>query len=224
MPKSHYEVIGVAPTASADQVRKAYLKKARRLHPDQFVDRPTPERDRAERGMKTLNAAWAVLSDAEARRAYDLELGRSVNRGTGPITSGRAEGWKPFDPQQPPMPRPKPGPKVADERDMEIRGPAKLLRPVPLLILFGTLVLLIVVSTLITGGDGGGVVDRPEPVAEPTGVPLACLDLVTLETVPCGNHDAVVWSIIEADESCPDDLESVFRQGVGGLYCITRVS
>lgn len=225
MPKTHYETVGTSPTATADQIRKAYLKRARQLHPDQFGDRPAAERARAERRMQDLNAAWAVLSDATKRRSYDLELGRSVNRGTGPLTSGRSEAWKPFDGSGGTRvpPRPKPGPAVADERDMEIRGTARLLRPGPLISMVAVVIALIVGATLLTGGGERDSV-RPTPIAEPTGVPLACLDLAPFaETVPCGGHDAVVWSIVDAGEACPPDLEEFYRQGVGGLYCITRV-
>jgi hypothetical protein len=220
--KTHYETVGAAPAASPDQVRRAYLKRARQLHPDQFVDRPAAERARAERRMQDLNAAWSVLSDAGARRAYDLELGRMVTRGTGRIVGGRADEWQPFDPPRPAAPTPKPGPVVADERDMEIRGTARLLRPGLLLAVLVSLVALIVIATMATGnGDSDG--GRSTPLAEPTGVPIACIDLPTAETVPCGGHDAVVWSIVGGDETCPSDLTGFYRQGVGGQFCVTIV-
>ena len=84
-------------------------------------------------------------------------------------------------------------------------------------------VLLIVGATVLTGGGDGPSRSTPEP--EPTGVPLGCLSLgAVTEQVPCGDHDAVVWSVVEAAESCPDGLDSVYRQGVGGLFCITRTN
>ena len=222
MSKTHYETVGASPTASADEIRRAYLKLARQLHPDQLVDLPDAERARAERRMQDLNAAWSVLSDTDRRRTYDLELGRLAMRGSGRIVAGRTEGWKPFDPPRPRAPRPKPGPVVADERDMEIRGTARLLRPGLLLALVTALVALIVVATLITGG--GETTGGPsDPVAEPTGVPVACIELPSTETVPCGGHDAVVWSVVGGDEICPDDLTGFYRQGVGGQFCVTLV-
>lgn len=57
-------MIGAAPTASADELRQAYLSRARALHPDQSGDTA---------GMQKLNAAWEVLSDPGARAAYDRE-------------------------------------------------------------------------------------------------------------------------------------------------------
>ncbi len=225
MPKTHYEVIGAAASATGPELRKAYLQRARKLHPDQYVDRPAADRAKAEKAMKELNVAWSVLSDVEARRKYDLELGRALSRGTGPISSGRATGWRPFDPDRPPVPTKKPGPQVADEREMEIRGAARLLRPGPLLGMIAVVVALIIGATLATGG-GTGDADAPpaRPVVEPTGQPIGCLDLApVVERVRCGGHDAILWLTVNAADGCPDDLESVFRQGEGGLYCFTRV-
>ncbi len=223
MPKSHYDTIGANPDASAAQLRRAYLQRARRLHPDQFAGRPARERASAERRMQELNAAWSVLSDPESRRAYDAELARRApSRATGPIVSGRGERWQPFEPDRRHTPTPEPGPVVADERAMEIRGAARLLRPLPLLTIFAVVAGLILAASLLTGA-GDGTSSRRAPTAEPTGIPIGCISLVPIvEEVPCGSHDAVVWSVVEAGEPCESGLEAVYRQGVGGLFCVTR--
>jgi len=65
--RSYYEILGVAATASRDEIRRAYLAGARRLHPD------TGAAD--QRGMQVLNEAWTVLRDPRRRRAYDRTLG-----------------------------------------------------------------------------------------------------------------------------------------------------
>ncbi len=221
MPKSHYDTIGARPDADTAQLRRAYLGRARQLHPDQFVGRPAPERAAAERRMQELNAAWAVLSDPQARRAYDARLRRAApTRPTGPVVSGRREAWRPYEPDRRRTPEPRPGPTVANERDMEIRGPARLLRPWPLLTIFTLVIALIVAASLVTGGGS----DRAPstPAAEPTGVPLGCIELApVVQEVPCGSHDAVVWSVVEAGGACDDGLESIYRQGQGGLFCVT---
>ncbi len=72
--KDYYEILGVARDASADEIKKAFRKLARRYHPD--VSR---ERD-AEARMKEVNEANAVLSDPEKRAAYD-QLGRGHRPG-----------------------------------------------------------------------------------------------------------------------------------------------
>ncbi|MDE2591249.1 MAG: molecular chaperone DnaJ [Actinomycetales bacterium] len=62
----HYEVLGVSKDASEEQIKKAYRKLARELHPDV---NPAPE---AQERFKLVTHAYEVLSDAEARRNYDM--------------------------------------------------------------------------------------------------------------------------------------------------------
>ena len=63
--KDYYAVLGVARDASADDIKKAYRKLARKYHPD-----VSTEPDAAQR-MSEVNEAYAVLSDPEKRAAYD---------------------------------------------------------------------------------------------------------------------------------------------------------
>ncbi|MFD1722176.1 molecular chaperone DnaJ [Amnibacterium endophyticum] len=62
----HYEVLGVARDASADDIKKAYRRLARQLHPD-----VNPGADAAER-FKDVTHAYDVLSDPRQRQEYDL--------------------------------------------------------------------------------------------------------------------------------------------------------
>jgi molecular chaperone DnaJ len=62
----HYEVLGVPRDASADDIKKAYRKLARELHPD-----VNPSEEAQER-FKLVTHAYEVLSDADQRRNYDL--------------------------------------------------------------------------------------------------------------------------------------------------------
>jgi DnaJ domain len=73
---THYEVLGVAPSASPGEIRRAYLALARRHHPDFHGSEGAAGQDLARRRMQELNAAWHVLGDADRRRAYDLTLRR----------------------------------------------------------------------------------------------------------------------------------------------------
>jgi len=71
---THYQQLGVSPSASTATIREAYLRLARLLHPDQAATVSAAERRLAERRMREVNAAWAVLRDPERRRAYDRTL------------------------------------------------------------------------------------------------------------------------------------------------------
>ena len=59
---NYYDVLGVKKDASADEIKKAFRKLARKHHPDAGGD---------EEKFKELNSAYEVLSDAEKRKEYD---------------------------------------------------------------------------------------------------------------------------------------------------------
>ena len=78
--RTHYVVLGVRPTSGREEIRAAYLRLARSLHPDRFGQGSAGERSLAERRMREVTAAFAVLGDAEARRRYDGELAQRSGR------------------------------------------------------------------------------------------------------------------------------------------------
>ncbi len=71
--RSHYEVLRVRRDASTEELRSAYLRLARRFHPD-VVGSDLADISEAEREMRAINAAWDVLGDEAARRRYDRTL------------------------------------------------------------------------------------------------------------------------------------------------------
>lgn len=72
--KDYYQTLGVARDATAEDLKKAFRKLARKYHPD-----VSKEAD-AEQRMREVNEAYAVLSDPEKRAAYD-QLGRGYRPG-----------------------------------------------------------------------------------------------------------------------------------------------
>ncbi len=72
--KDYYKVLGVARSASADEIKRAYRKLAREYHPDKN------KAAGAEDKFKEINEANEVLSDAEKRKAYDT-LGANWKNG-----------------------------------------------------------------------------------------------------------------------------------------------
>ena len=64
--RDFYEVLGVSKDASADDIKKAYRKLARKYHPDLNKDNP----EAAEK-FKECSEAYSVLSDEQKRAQYD---------------------------------------------------------------------------------------------------------------------------------------------------------
>lgn len=70
---SHYHILGIEKTASADEIKKAYRKLAKEYHPDK-----NSGNKQAKEKFLQIALAYEVLSHAEQRKAYDASLGATL--------------------------------------------------------------------------------------------------------------------------------------------------
>jgi hypothetical protein len=216
---SLYGLLGVPRDASADEIRRAYYRAARQLHPD------VNPRDDADATMRRLNHAWAVLGDPVARRRYDAELSPS------PLSQ----------PSQRSQPAPPAPPSPAQYRPAEPPEPAPphpplFLRPSALIV--AVLVLIFVVTayaghvgsrnTPTSPGPSSSVAPAQTPAV--TGVPTGTDSLLgeCLEpepgydaVVPCGQPNlGQVVMLVAASSQCPADTSAYQLKGQPQWVCL----
>jgi DnaJ-class molecular chaperone len=66
--KDFYQILGVQPNATEEEIKKAFRALAKKYHPDMHPDDATMEAK-----FKEINDAYAILSDSKKREKYDLE-------------------------------------------------------------------------------------------------------------------------------------------------------
>jgi len=88
MKRDYYEVLGVAKSATNDEIKSAYRKLALKYHPDK-----NPENKEAEEKFKEINEAYEVVSDAQKKQQYDAS-GHDATVGGGNPFSGQQGGYQ----------------------------------------------------------------------------------------------------------------------------------
>jgi molecular chaperone DnaJ len=83
MKRDYYEILGIAKTASGDEIKKSYRKVAMQYHPDR-----NPGDKSAEEKFKEAAEAYEVLSDSDKRAQYDRYGHAAVNNGRSGFSGG----------------------------------------------------------------------------------------------------------------------------------------
>jgi DnaJ family protein A protein 2 len=82
-----YDVLGVSPSASQQDIKRAYHKKSLTSHPDKNPDR----QEEASREFQQINHAFEILSEEGSRAHYD-DFGQDGMRGSGGMGGMNADG------------------------------------------------------------------------------------------------------------------------------------
>lgn len=89
--KDYYEILGVSKQASADEIKSAYRRMAKKYHPDVYATAEESKRKEAETKFKEVQHAYDVLSDPQKKAAYD-----QYGSEEGPTMGGGGFGFNPF--------------------------------------------------------------------------------------------------------------------------------
>ena len=164
-PRTHYQVLDVAPTATRSEIRDQYRRLVRLLHPDGYRGASEPERQLADRRLREVTEAWSVIGDDAARSGYDRELARAAERVTSASTL-RSDPTPPA-PQRGPVIHDLQG--VFDAEDLDLDDDVELSRPQAFLLRRGpVLIVLAVLLGIFIGSAYAGQDESPSDRKPPS--------------------------------------------------------
>lgn len=208
--RSHYDVLGVSPDAKADAIRRAYLRQARRWHPD----RPAGDAEQ----MRAVNEAWEVLGDIRSRAAYDRGLARqrASTAGQSPPQSAGRPGHT-GAPRSAGSARPTGNPRAESSPPPAATPPLEMVgvrwRWISLVVaalVAGAVVLIVVATSAIDDSDPDRPITPSAPVSQSRPEPGDCfvIGTTTLTAVPCDHpHDGKLVEWVPLGAPCPPDTE-----------------
>ena len=80
MTESYYTLLEVSRSASQAEIKEAFIKLIRQVHPDLLANVPEYWKHQAEEKSKDINEAYRVLSDPAKRRSYDQQFGAQAQQ------------------------------------------------------------------------------------------------------------------------------------------------
>lgn len=220
---THYDTLGIKPSADAQEIRRAYRSLARALHPDHQQQAPPALAEQAQVRMGEVNAAWAVLSNPSAKELYDLELRLARSRAGGEAATGArsSPGSGPgfAAPAAEHRRNATAAPRFATLDDEPLRygtgsNGHPIVRSLLWLVVLGTLA-AIFVFTAYAASDGD---DAPTSTTTTTTVVQAAAGDCVNATVPnafdlvscTGPHDARIVELVPIGRPCPNGAQEVY--------------
>jgi curved DNA-binding protein CbpA len=196
-----YDVLGVSPDASAEELRRAFRDRASVLHPDRHVQSSQASQALAEHRMRELTAAWQVLSDAGRRRRYDRELalGSEAVEPDAERYASRLDG-------------------TMDEVFEPIDGTARIVRAIPWVALAAVLAAIFVFSAYaLTGGPRDDLSGTGTRIGQC--VLIGSDDSITRSGCDAGGAREIVM-LVGPSNPCPAGTERRQPPTGSAVYCL----
>lgn len=190
--RSHYDVLGVSPGAKPDAVRRAYLRQARRWHPD----RPSGDAEQ----MRAVNGAWQILGNARSRAAYDRSLARQPGTSPAPSPPRHTASTRPAESP----------PKAPSASTLPLEMVAVRWRWISLAAAALVAVALALVFIATSGNDTPTSISQTVSASQPLPEPGECfvIGLVTIAPVGCDQpHDGKLSAWVSLGVPCPPNNE-----------------